>query len=133
MVLGAFTERRAFPSSDVGVELPVILMHPKPADGKWCLGRSESTREEKADPVQMGAGNSDGTGQPQRLGTVLHRMSQFEPHHSEQSLFFPFPPQTPPCFPREPSHCWVSHSSLPAILSTRGAALPPLPPVRVSV
>lgn len=50
-------------------------MHPKPADGKWHLGRSESTREEKADPVQMGAGSTDGTGQPQRLGEVLHRMS----------------------------------------------------------
>ncbi|NXN24636.1 ARRC protein, partial [Nycticryphes semicollaris] len=30
--LGEFTERSAFPSSDVAVELPVILMHPKPAD-----------------------------------------------------------------------------------------------------
>lgn len=103
-------------------------MHPKPADGKWHLGRSESTREEKADPVQMGAGSTDGTGQPQRLGEVLQGMSQLEPHHSEQALFFPNPPQTPPCFPWAPS--WVSHSSHPAILSTRGAALPP---VRVSV
>lgn len=32
--LGGFTEGSASASSDVGVELPVILMHPKPADGE---------------------------------------------------------------------------------------------------
>ncbi|XP_066861219.1 arrestin-C isoform X1 [Anser cygnoides] len=63
-------------SSDVGVELPVILMHPKPADGKWRLGRSESTQEEKAVPVQMGTGRRDGTGQSQRLDEALHKTSQ---------------------------------------------------------
>uniref|UniRef100_A0A8C5IBE9 Arrestin-C n=1 Tax=Junco hyemalis TaxID=40217 RepID=A0A8C5IBE9_JUNHY len=44
---GGILDRAAFPSSDVGVEMPVILMHPKPDDCESCVGccrKSEGKR-----------------------------------------------------------------------------------------
>lgn len=47
-----------FPSSDVGVELPVILMHPKPSDGKKLprhgggRGRASQSAADAAAPLQ---------------------------------------------------------------------------------
>uniref|UniRef100_A0A8C3UP11 Arrestin-C n=1 Tax=Catharus ustulatus TaxID=91951 RepID=A0A8C3UP11_CATUS len=45
-VLGRILDRAAFPSSDVGVEMPVILMHPKPDDSELCGMLPKISREE---------------------------------------------------------------------------------------
>lgn len=42
-VLGRILDRAAFPSSDVGVEMPVILMHPKPDDSELGVGRCQKS------------------------------------------------------------------------------------------